>query len=168
MRNSTKLSVFLCFLASTATAQIYNGPVKLGSPLVSYKAITQEFGVDWSRNPELVHTGVDLALAAGNKVFSMKDGVVYKVGNLGGSDGDYVVVFNRDGTSNGYLHLNVSVKSGQRVDRGQIIGTVYSNHLHLNQCKQSDGCQHGAFPNKTFKGQSRDKFNEYYVRPRIR
>ena len=91
--------VIAIFVASAAGAQIYNGAVKLGSPLISFEAITQEFGVDWSRNRAKAHTGIDLATPGGNRVFSVKEGVVYRVGNLGGDDGGYVVVFNRDGTS---------------------------------------------------------------------
>ena len=151
-----------------ANAQVYNGPVRPGDPLISYEAITQGFGVDWSRNPTQSHTGLDLATSRGNKVFSVKEGVVYRVGSLGGDDGQYVVIFNRDGTSSGYLHVNPMVNKDQRVAQGQEIGTIYRDHLHLNQCKQADGCQHGAFPNPTFKNHPKDNVSKYYVKPRIR
>ena len=160
--------VVVAFAASAAGAQIYNGPVRPGSPLISYEAITQGFGDDWSRNPAQAHTGIDLATPRGNRVFSVKEGVVYRVGNLGADDGGYVVIFNRDGTSNGYLHVNASVRRNQRIERGQEIGTIYKDHLHLNQCKQADGCQHGAFPNPTYPNQPKNNVTNYYVRPRIR
>ena len=63
--------VISIFVASAASAQIYNGAVKLGSPLISFEAITQEFGVDWSRNRAKAHTGIDLATPLGNRVFSV-------------------------------------------------------------------------------------------------
>lgn len=147
-------------------AQIYSGPPKPGSPLVSY-TISQGFGVDWSRNSAQAHTGIDLATPKGNRVFAVKDGVVYRIGNLGGDDGGYAVVFNRDGTSSGYLHMNVSVSKDQTIKRGQVLGTVYKDHLHLNQCKQADGCQHGAFPNPTFPNQPKSNVTKYYVRPSL-
>lgn len=163
--------VFVCtgliFCASGLGAQIVQGPVKLGSPLVSFQPPTQEFGVDWIRNTAQAHTGIDLAAPKGSKVYSVKEGVVYKVGDLGGSDGGYVVVFNRDGTTNGYLHVNAAVSRRQRVAIGQEIGTIFKDHLHLNQCKQADGCQHGAFPNPTFPNQPKANLTKYYVRPRI-
>ena len=120
--------------------------------------------VDWSQNSSQAHTGIDLSAARGNRVFSVKQGVVYKVGSLGGKWGRYVVIFNRDGTSNGYLHVDPEVVEGARVQRGQEIGTIYRDHLHLNQCKSADGCQHGAFPNPTFPTGSKSDVGKYYVR----
>lgn len=152
---------------TSVAAQIYQGPLRPGQPLVVIQRISQEFAVDWSRNSAQSHTGLDLVAPKGSRVFSVKEGVVYKVGNLGGTDGQYVVVFNRDGTSNGYLHLNSSVGEKQRVSVAQELGTVYRDHLHLNQCKQANGCQHGAFPNPTFPGESKKDVTKYYVRPRL-
>ena len=161
------LAGFSAVCSSVILAQIYSGPPKPGSPLVSYQRISQEFGVDWSRNAAQTHTGLDLATPRGNRIFSVKQGVVYKVGDLGGTDGKYVVVFNRDGTSNGYLHLNPSVQKNDKVGAGQEIGTVLKDHLHFNQCKNADGCQHGAFPNPTFPNEPKSNVTKYYVRPRL-
>ena len=168
MRTVTMLgSAALIATSAAALTQIYEGPVKPGNPLVGYRRISQEFGVDWSENSAQAHTGIDLAAAAGNRVFSVKQGVVFKVGNLGGKWGQYVVILNRDGTSNGYLHVNPAVVEGDRAQRGQEIGTIYRDHLHLNQCKGADGCQHGAFPNPTFPNGSKSDVRKYYVRYRI-
>jgi len=153
------------FLTSAAIAQIYAGPPRPGSPLVSYQAVTQKYGVKWSRNSSQVHTGVDLAVPKGNGVFSIKNGEVVKTGSLGGSDGNYIIVKNSDGSFSGYLHVVLKAKKGQTIVRGEQIGTVYKDHLHLNLCKQMDGCQHGAFPNPTYKDMPVKKLSMYYRKP---
>jgi murein DD-endopeptidase MepM/ murein hydrolase activator NlpD len=164
-RSQTWVLLSLLALSSATAAQIYAGPPKPGKPLAGYERLSQGFGEVWSRNSTQVHTGLDLVVAKGNRVFSIKKGIVYKTGNLGGTDGDYVVVFNSDGTSNGYLHINISVKKGDAISAGQVVGTVYKDHLHFNQCKQADGCQHGAFPNPTFLNQPTSNMTKYYVKP---
>lgn len=164
-----KSLIFLCAIAisTTGLAQIYQGAPKPGSPLVKYNSISQDFGVPWSVNPAQVHTGLDLTTPKGNRVFSIKQGVVVKTGSLGGSYGNFAVIMNRDGTINGYLHLNLSVSNNQKVKPGQEIGTIFKDHLHLNQCKQVDGCQNGAFPNPTYAKLPVSRMPDYYVRPRI-
>jgi murein DD-endopeptidase MepM/ murein hydrolase activator NlpD len=161
------------FIASTTIAQVYTGPVRFGDPLIRHNGISQKFGVDWSENQAQAHTGIDMATPRGNRVLSIKEGKVQKVGDLGkdkhGEEyGSYVVIINTDQTINGYLHVNPSVRENQKVEIGQEIGTVFKDHLHLNQCKQADGCQHGAFPNRTFPKQPKRNISKYYADPKIR
>ena len=130
-------------------------------------AVTQKYGVPWSENPAQLHTGVDISAKRGQAVYSVADGVVYSIGSLGrskdGEDwGGYVVVQNRDGSANGYLHLNQSVAKGQKISAGQQVGTIYNNHLHFNQCSSANGCQHGAFPNPTY---PKGDLKNYYQSP---
>ena len=83
---------------------------------LAYNETTQ----DWR-----VHMGVDLSAEEGTQVKAAADGTVYTVY----SDdrmGTTVVIRHRDGYVTTYASLDesVSVKAGQAVSRGDVIGTV--------------------------------------------
>lgn len=82
------------------------------------------------------HRGIDYAAPRGTPVFSAGDGRVVTSG-YNKASGNYVVVQHGPRYQTKYLHLNRrSVKKGQRVSQGQVLGTVGSTgyatgpHLH--------------------------------------
>lgn len=83
------------------------------------------------------HTGLDFAAPAGTPVVSIATGKVTAT-EYDGSYGNKTVVALENGTEVWYCHLTAfSVNPGDRVDSGQVIGTVGSTgnstgpHLHL-------------------------------------
>jgi murein DD-endopeptidase MepM/ murein hydrolase activator NlpD len=87
---------------------------------------------------------VDLGVPNGTKMIALDDGVVVKVRhhpmNVGRFAGDQITIRGDHGNSYFYAHGASSVQAGQRVRRGQSIGTTGSAngvpHLHF-------GVQHG-------------------------
>lgn len=86
-----------------------------------------------------LHSGVDLAAAVGTKVFAAADGIVAFVGDKD-SYGKLVVINHAQGYQTRYAQLaSIQVKLGQKVQRGQVIGTVGQSgqpsspqaHLHF-------------------------------------
>lgn len=72
------------------------------------------------------HGGIDIAAATGTPVMATAGGVVTESGN-GGKFGNYVAIQHADGSESMYGHLSAqSVKKGQRVNQGQVIGKVGS------------------------------------------
>jgi murein DD-endopeptidase MepM/ murein hydrolase activator NlpD len=108
--------------------------------------ITQDYGVTWSRNAAKTHTGVDISARRGTPVPSMSGGTVEEVVSLGNDDGRAVVVRESNGTARAYLHVDPSVRRGDPVFPGTIIGTVYRDHLHYNVCRRVEYCARGALP----------------------
>ncbi|GAB4494372.1 MAG: hypothetical protein OHK0045_25530 [Raineya sp.] len=93
------------------------------------------------------HNGVDYGGAKGSPILAIERGKVIEAktgcqeGELqcNGQKGNYVLIDHENGYKSVYLHLDtVLVKEGQRVKRGQKIGTMgntgYSTgtHLHLS------------------------------------
>lgn len=83
-----------------------------------------------------MHSGMDFKAARGTPVRATGDGVIIKAGRKGGY-GKVVEVQHRDGLITRYAHLSrISVKNGQRVRLGQVVGKVGSTgrstgpHLH--------------------------------------
>jgi murein DD-endopeptidase MepM/ murein hydrolase activator NlpD len=75
------------------------------------------------------HLGVDYAAPAGTPVQSVSAGKVVSAGQSGGS-GKMVNIRHAGGYETRYLHLSrIAVRSGTRVDRGQVIGYVGSTGL---------------------------------------
>lgn len=99
--------------------------------------MTSPFGLrfrGWS--PDL-HPGVDIAAPQGTPVRSLKAGRVRFAGRQGGY-GNVIYVDHGSGTTSVYAHLaEIRVARGQRVDLGEVIGTVGRTgnatgpHLHL-------------------------------------
>ncbi len=89
-----------------------------------------------------IHKGIDFQAATGSSVYSILDGIVVDVySNV--LEGSVVVVEHDNGwvSTYGSLDENVSVKEGDVVDRGQVLGTVADTasseldagaHLHFS------------------------------------
>ena len=83
------------------------------------------------------HTGVDYAAPTGTPVRSILDAEVVFAGPKGGY-GQLVELRHADGTTTRYAHLDrIDVTVGQRLERGELLGTVGSTgqstgpHLHF-------------------------------------
>lgn len=94
------------------------------------------------------HDGVDLAVDENTPLPSYMDGTVTETGYDEGGYGYYIVVRDKDGNETLYGHLNsISVKQGQEVKRGEIIGLTGNTggstgpHLHL-EYRDSSGKLH--------------------------
>ncbi|MGX2947039.1 peptidoglycan DD-metalloendopeptidase family protein [Enterococcus alishanensis] len=89
------------------------------------------------------HRGLDLAASQGEPIHASKAGTVFKA-EYHYSWGNYVVIQHDDGMTTLYAHQQqYSVKAGDHVEQGQIIGYVGSTgdstgaHLHLEICKDA-------------------------------
>ncbi len=83
------------------------------------------------------HTGQDFAIQCGNDVLSAAGGVVTFAGWHTYGGGNRVVVDHGNGLSTSYNHMSsISVKVGQKVDRGELVGlsgtTGASTGCHLH------------------------------------
>jgi murein DD-endopeptidase MepM/ murein hydrolase activator NlpD len=83
------------------------------------------------------HTGVDLTAPTGTKIYASGDGIVFKAGDSDGGYGNIVKINHGFGYTTFYAHMkDIYVRPGQKVKRGDIIGTVgntglsTSPHLH--------------------------------------
>lgn len=108
-------------------------------PLGAFKArINSRFGLrphpisGYTRH----HKGVDYRAPQGTPVVSSGDGVVVRA-NWYGNYGNYILVRHNNEYSTAYAHLSkISVKAGDRVRQGQVIGAVGATgnttgaHLH--------------------------------------
>jgi murein DD-endopeptidase MepM/ murein hydrolase activator NlpD len=120
-----------------ATGSVGQAATPTGLP-VSYSRLTSRFGV--RRHPILggsrMHSGIDLAAAAGSPVVAPADGLVSNAGWRGGY-GLLVVIEHGGGLETRFAHLSrLMVSAGQRISRGQLLGLVGSSgrstgpHLH--------------------------------------
>ena len=87
-----------------------------------------------------VHSGLDLAAAAGTDILASKGGTVSEVGFNHSSMGNYVRINHEDGTQATYMHMlnnSIVVSKGQSINQGDKIGGVgqtgsaTGNHLHF-------------------------------------
>ena len=110
----------------------------LASPM-PYSRRTSGFGM--REHPILqtmrAHMGVDYAAPVGTQVISVADGVVAESG-FQGAYGNKVVIQHNANQSTAYAHLSrISVRKGQTVKQGEIVGAVGSTglstgpHLHF-------------------------------------
>ena len=83
-----------------------------------------------------IHQGVDIAAAPGQPVHAAADGIVILAANQGGY-GEAVYLAHGFGITTRYGHLSeITVRAGQRVHRGDVVGRVGSTgrstgyHLH--------------------------------------
>lgn len=83
-----------------------------------------------------MHAGMDFKAAYGTPIYAVTDGTVQFAGRHGGH-GNFVKLSHGGGLGTGYAHMSrISVRSGQQVRRGQVIGYVGSTglstgpHLH--------------------------------------
>lgn len=105
-----------------------------------YTRVTSPFGYrdhpvsgEWK-----LHTGIDLAAPKDTPIYASRAGKVLYAGWDTGSGGKYVSIDHGDGYKSQYLHMNsFAVKSGQTVEKGQLIGYVGDTgvttgfHLHF-------------------------------------
>lgn len=107
--------------------------------------INSPFG--WRRHPitrrKSFHTGIDIKASRGYRIRAAKDGQVVYSGWMGGY-GRVVVLSHGQGYSTLYAHCSsLSVKKGQRVSQGQVIGLVGTSgratgpHLHFEVRKNN-------------------------------
>jgi murein DD-endopeptidase MepM/ murein hydrolase activator NlpD len=90
------------------------------------------------------HRGVDLAAAQGTAVLAAAAGTVRYAGSVAGRG--VVVLEHSDGISTEYEPLTVRVRIGERVQTGQVLGSLAGRH---GQC--SAGCLHwGAQRGETY------------------
>lgn len=87
------------------------------------------------------HRGVDLAAAPGGAVLAAADGVVAFAGRV--VDRSLVSIDHADGIRTTYEPLIPAVREGERVERGQVIGTLEPGHcpagcLHLGARRGED------------------------------
>jgi len=83
------------------------------------------------------HSGLDIAAPQGTPIKAVESGTVIEAGNFFFS-GNMIYLDHGQGLISLYAHLhNISVKSGDKIEKGQIIGTVGETgrvtgpHLHL-------------------------------------
>ncbi len=104
---------------------------KFGRPV--YGVLTSRFGSRWGR----MHSGVDFSASIGTPVNSSDGGRVIFAGREG-AYGNLIKIAHDNEYITYYGHLNkISVKNGQRVAKGELIGTVGNTgrstgpHLHF-------------------------------------
>jgi murein DD-endopeptidase MepM/ murein hydrolase activator NlpD len=103
----------------------------LGRP--SRGSVSSRFGSRWSSQ----HTGIDIAAPTGTPNKAADGGIVIFAG-WSGNNGKLVIIDHENGFTTYYAHNNtIKVKKGQRVAKGDVIGTVGSTgrttgpHLHF-------------------------------------
>lgn len=78
------------------------------------------------------HRGVDIALNAGNNVLAAGDGVVIYAGRI--NDRSVISIEHADGIRTTYEPVSPSVKKGDTVTAGQVIGTLDDGHCKKQSC----------------------------------
>lgn len=101
--------------------------------------MTADYGqTDWVHKTP--HTGIDLAMNEGTKLFSPTDGVITKIVDYGDKNiGKGIIMKTEDGESliMGHLSDTSMVKVGQHVEKGDLValsgntGRSTGGHLHL-------------------------------------
>ena len=121
--------------SSTASSKrqgpAYSYPVTWGTPI---SGTFGQVSSSWPRG----HAGIDFNGETGDPVYAATDGrVQYAEFNYGGY-GNLVMIIRSDGTQTRYAHLHrIKVAKGERVEAGQLIGTMGStghssgSHLHF-------------------------------------
>jgi hypothetical protein len=109
--------------------------------------LTSKFGPRAIRWGSKDHKGIDIGVDRGSRVLSLSDGTITVYDNATwGSFGQAVVVDHGDGTSTLYGHVDPTVKSGDKVKKGDEIARVKfwpkgaygaesddNTHLHLER-----------------------------------
>ena len=95
--------------------------------------LTSRFGPRWGER----HSGIDIAASKGSPI-KAADGGKVKFTGTSGNYGKLVIIDHENGYTTYYGHMNtIKVKTGQRVARGDVIGTVGETgrttgpHLHF-------------------------------------
>ncbi len=91
-----------------------------------------------------MHTGIDLTAPTGTEVYATGNGEVSVAGYTPGGYGKRIIIDHGFGFKTVYAHLNtILVKEGQKIKRGELIGTVGSTgrstapHLHYEVRKNN-------------------------------
>src|SRR5699024_10251340 len=92
----------------------------------------------WGRT----HKGIDIARPSNRAILAADHGVVTSAGYNSGGYGNKIVINHNNGMKTIYAHLDsISVKSGQKVEKGMEIGVMGSTgrstgiHLHFEVYK---------------------------------
>jgi murein DD-endopeptidase MepM/ murein hydrolase activator NlpD len=118
----------------------------LASPLKFQPVITSGFSKS-RMHPVLreyrAHLGVDYRATEGSPVVAVSDGIVLSAG-MAGASGRLVRLRHANGFESEYLHLSaISVRAGERVQQGEVIGRVGSSGLatgpHLDYRLKKNG-----------------------------
>jgi murein DD-endopeptidase MepM/ murein hydrolase activator NlpD len=121
--------------------QITGDPFSLAMPIEKGNTYALESGYGKRVHPTLgverLHTGIDLVAESGVPVVSAEGGTVVKAQFLK-SWGNIIVVRHNDTYATSYSHLkSISVREGDEVRKGQVIGAVgntglsVKSHLHF-------------------------------------
>ena len=106
---------------------------------VKTAAFTSGYGVrsDPFQGRSAMHAGIDLAGPTGTPIYATADGVVTDAGYNSGGYGNLIKIDHGRGIETRYAHLSkMSVRTGQRIKRGDLIGRMGStgrstgSHLH--------------------------------------
>ncbi|WP_274981457.1 peptidoglycan DD-metalloendopeptidase family protein [Vagococcus lutrae] len=111
-------------------------------------------GYEWRLDPFTghadFHTGLDLPMPTGTRVLAARNGIVIQAADMGDSYGNSVIIQHPTGLLTRYAHMDkLSVKKGDTVSRGQMIGTVGStgrstgSHLHFELLNGKEGLYKG-------------------------
>ncbi len=129
-----------------------------------FTRIVQGYGEPWSANNQKLHTGADIHVPPGEKVFAAAAGTITKTGILGNDWANYAVLEheNKDYCTS-YLHIDFSVKVGDKLKAGDLIGCtakISAPHLHFNIWKGPVDAvltQRGALPKEENAGKIEPK-----------
>lgn len=110
-------------------------PGEWGRPTVNYCKLSSSFGY----RSGSFHDAIDIACGYETPIYAVADGVVIASGFASGNPGIHVRIDHQNGYYTSYLHLaNTFVKVGQRVTKGQHIGSMgatgraFGVHLHFS------------------------------------
>ncbi|QDP19839.1 M23 family metallopeptidase [Sphingomonas xanthus] len=119
-------------LADGAIAVPSDKPVKTAEFTSGYGIRSDPF-----RGGAAKHAGIDLAAPIGTPIYATADGVVREAAYNSGGYGNLIKIEHGRGIETRYAHLSsMTVRQGQRVSRGQLIGRMGStgrstgSHLH--------------------------------------
>ncbi len=139
-KENDKLDAYLKELAKKNNG-VYDGGAFSWPLAQSNNIITSKFGTRtykiWGRWVTDTHRGIDISVPTGTPVYACAAGTV-EIAGWSGSYGYYVVISHGSGYTTLYAHnSSLSVKQGQRVNRGDKIalsgstGNASGPHLHL-------------------------------------
>ena len=127
----TQTAVATSANATSATAKVNIG-INFIKPTTG--AISSRYGSRWGRT----HKGLDIAASTGTPIKAAASGTVTAAGWNNGGYGNLIVISHGNGVQTYYGHCSsISVKEGQKVSAGDVIGKVGSTgrstgpHLHF-------------------------------------
>lgn len=110
-------------LKGTKLLSTFVGSGYFSAPIGSGGSISSYFGASRGGGSRS-HTGLDIAAPKGTPIKAADAGIVISAGN-GGSYGKLIKISHGKGVVTWYGHCNtINVKIGQKVDKGETIGTV--------------------------------------------